>query len=181
MELVSIYDKLYLGGGYDDYHITDNEGKWAVISKLLSDINFNSVVDLGCGRGFYLRKLLELGKDAIGVEFSKVCCEKYLNDVPYINEDIFSFCRQDRCYDLTLCMDVLEHIEPSNISELIQGIRNISERAIIGVANHSDVLMGHELHLIIENHDWWYDKLKKYYNKVETFIFSERFYFFNCK
>jgi len=175
---VDIYNTLYDIAGYGD--LADNETKWETISILLPSIDYKTVLDLGCGKGFYLRKFLELDKVVFGVEFSKICCGNFLKDIPHVCADIKDFCKNKKTYDLVLCMDVLEHIEPEDIEETIRGISKKSNYAIIGVANHRDVILDFDLHLIIQNKTWWESKLTYFYDRVNTIIFSDKFYFFKC-
>lgn len=180
-EYKNVYEILYRESDYDDLERSDNARKWEIISKLISDIEFNNMVDLGCGRGYYLNKLLEMEKEVLGVELSAICCEKYLGELPHVCSSIDDFCAEkNRTFDLVLCMDVMEHIDPGKIDDMIEGIRSLSGTAIFGVANHKDVMLGFDLHLTIEGPNWWEDKFSKYYKNVETLIFSEKFYFFKC-
>lgn len=181
-EYKNVYDILYKETDYDDLERSDNASKWEIISKLISDLKFNSVVDLGCGRGYYLKKFIEMGKNAIGVELSHICCDKYLKDLPHECSDIENFSLlSSRIYDLVLCMDVMEHIAPDKVENMIKSIRSLSGIAIFGVANHKDTMLGFELHLTIEDSNWWEEMFKKFYKNVEIFIFSEKFCFFNCQ
>lgn len=179
-KISEIYDILYKEQNYNSLEATNNENKWEEICRLLSAWKFDTLTDLGCGRGYYLRKFLELGKNVFGVEFSKECCDKYLKDVPHINKDISKYCATGGRCDLVFCMDVLEHIEPKHIDEVLKGTSRLSDRALFGVANHKDEFQGQDLHLIIEDSIWWQQKLSNFYKNVEVSIFSDRFYFFKC-
>jgi len=181
MEYSEIYNSLYTSADYDNSECTDNSLKWDVLLRLISSLEFSTVLDLGCGRGYYLKKFMELNKNVIGVEFSSVCCNTYLKGIPHVNEDLETFLRKKDIYDLVICMDVLEHIEPKSLEKVIEGIRAVSKTAIIGVANHVDNIMGHDLHLITEGCPWWSKILNKFYDSVEEHIFSEKFYIFKCE
>jgi SAM-dependent methyltransferase len=177
-----VYDTLYSEADYDDPIESNNAIKWEIILKLLSGLEYKTVVDLGCGRGYYSKKFIEMGKDVIGVELSSVCCTKHLNDLPHVCSSIENFSIQNnKVYDLVLCMDVLEHIAQDKIEALIGGIGSLSNTAIYGVARHKDVILGFDLHLIIEDTNWWEDILKRFYKNVEIISLSERFFFFKCK
>lgn len=181
-EYNNVYDLLYRETEYDIVGQTNNEEKWGIISKLISNIKFNTVVDLGCGRGYYLKKFIEMEKESLGVELSKICCEKYLKDLPHVCSDIENFSvNNNKKYDLVVCMDVMEHIDPDKVEQTIKGIRPLSDVAIFGVANHVDNELGFELHLTVEDSIWWEERFKKFYAIVETLIFSERFYYFKCR
>jgi 2-polyprenyl-3-methyl-5-hydroxy-6-metoxy-1,4-benzoquinol methylase len=177
------YNNLYSHSNYNDPALTDNDTKWLVIKTLLPS-TFNTAVDLGCGRGFYLKKLLELGKSSIGVEFSESCCKKYLSRLPHVCESVTSFCNTKKEYDLAICIDVLEHIPEDQIDETLKSIKAISKCAIFGIANHSDILDGIEVHLIQENKDWWVSKISEHYRQIisadVSHIYGDRFFIFKC-
>ena len=75
----------------------------------------------------------------------------------------------------------MEHIAPDKVENMIKSIRSLSGIAIFGVANHKDTMLGFELHLTIEDFNWWEEMFKKFYKNVEIFIFSEKFCFFKCQ
>src|SRR6185437_6917366 len=125
-----------------------------------------SFIDLGCGEGANLRRLIGLGYNAEGVEISQVCCENFLADLPHYNSDIVSFAKLGKKYDAAISMDVLEHIPFPDISKVISSVADISSNAFLGIANHSDVLNGVELHLIRENSSWWQSTLSKSFKHV---------------
>lgn len=140
------------------------------------------ILDAGCGEGIHLKRMLKNGHDAFGIELSSVCCEKYLADVPHENIDILNFAKKGKYFDGLICMDVLEHIPYENIDDIIISLSRMAKSAFFGIANHSDVLNGVELHLIQQDSSWWIEILKKYYKKV-YFIgdqFEGKFYYIYC-
>lgn len=140
------------------------------------------ILDAGCGEGIHLKRMLRNGYNAFGIELSTVCCEKYLCDVPHENTDILSFSQKGEYFDGLICMDVLEHIPYENINDTIESLSKIADSAFFGIANHSDVLNGIELHLIQKGYDWWLNTLKKHY-KIVQFIteqFDSKFFYIYC-
>lgn len=161
---MSIYDDLYRKGSYND----KENYKLDIVKTWLESIPANSVVDMGCGNGHYI-DFLEY--EVIGIEPSKFLCNKH----GWVNADILSYKgRADALY----CMDVLEHIEPLEVDANLQALSKIAPRALLGIANHSDIQKGVELHLIQEDSDWWEKKLNKYYKKVTKTYESPRYFVF---
>lgn len=140
------------------------------------------ILDAGCGEGIHLKRMLQNGHDAYGIELSSVCCDKFLKNVPHSNTDILSFSKTKEHFDGLICMDVLEHIPYESIDETIDALTKLSQCAFFGIANHSDILNGVELHLIQKDHKWWESILKKYYDEVYFFTdqFNGLFYYFYC-
>jgi len=167
MSLNKIYDSVYENiSGYD----TAYTNKLTAVKNTLPLDKNTSILDIGCGKGHYTRYLKDLGYNNIqGVEFSQYCCENYLKDLTVINEDWLELgpTLDNDAFDLAICMDVLEHIEPLNIRDFIKNIQRTCVDGIFGIANHSDFLDGNELHLIQEGIVWWGNLLCEYYSKVE--------------
>ena len=178
-----IYDYVYKNvPGYDPRY----QHKFDVVDKQFIDRDKNiKIIDIGCGKGHYIRNLLnQQFTNIIGIEFSSECAAEFLTDVPHINVDFLDHSTKisDNEYDVGLCMDVLEHIPYENINQFIKEINRISSESILGIANHSDMFFGNELHLIQEDSTWWYNKLNEYYPTVELLYetSSNRFFVFKC-
>lgn len=176
-----IYDNLYRTADYNEPNITGNSEKWNLILPIIQQISPTNAVDLGCGRGYYLNKMLELKIDSFGVEFSGECCGTHLKNLPHECIDIDSFCSgvKDK-YDMALCMDVLEHLDPRAINESIKRISAVSRDAIFGISNHSDIMAGIELHQIQQPADYWKTILSESYGHVEQIRDDGRFMIFHC-
>jgi 2-polyprenyl-3-methyl-5-hydroxy-6-metoxy-1,4-benzoquinol methylase len=100
---------------------------------LLKKLNLKNkntkIIDLGCGFGKYLKIFIDNGfTNVIGVDISKeqlhVAKKNGINNI--INQDIFSFLNevQENSVDVFLLMDVLEHLDKSEIFNLIESIKN---------------------------------------------------------
>jgi hypothetical protein len=77
--------------------------------------------------------------------------------------------------DMSICVDVLEHIEPEKLDNVLDHIyaktNKIFYFKVCLVASHSTFPDGQNLHLIIEDKDFWIDKLSKYYT-LEDIVFT---------
>lgn len=177
-----IYDMVYnTFQNYDekfDYKIILIDNEFEKISKE------SKVIDIGCGKGHYIKHLINSGyRNTLGIEFSSVCSEKYLQNVPHLNIDFLKHCEsiKDKEYEICLCMDVLEHIPYEKVEFMVSNIARIGNRSILGIANHSDIFMGEELHIVQETDQWWTLLLKKYFITVEKIYDKKgKFYLFRC-
>lgn len=142
------------------------------------------LLDAGCGQGIHLKRMLSHHIDAFGIELSRVCFEKFLKDYPAENTDIQTFSKTcSRVFSGLICMDVLEHIPPEDLDSNLQALHRLSPAsAMFGIANHSDILNGVELHLIRENQDWWLQRLSSVYKNIELVFQSDdgRFFMILC-
>ena len=124
----------------------------------------NSIVDLGCGRGMYIRSILE-SNDVVGVELSTVCCEKYLQDLKHYNESIIDFCNKyDTKFDKAYSCDVLEHIPPEELIPLLEAIKRVSDDFLFLVCTGSDIKNNIELHLSNHSYEEWEKILGSHFN-----------------
>lgn len=79
---------------------------------------------------------------------------------------------EDRLYkrpcDLVLCVDVLEHIEPELLENVLVDLhRNTLKQGLFSIAMYAakkSLPDGRNAHLIIEHQDWWKDRLSKYFH-----------------
>ena len=174
----NIYDDIY--SNIESYNFK-NSAKEICVDIYASTVE-GKILDAGCGQGGNLRRLFDYGYDVFGIEISSVCCDKYLIDLPHKNIDIIEYSKEGNIYDGIICMDVLEHIPYDNLGELLKALSNMTKTAFFGIANHSDIIRGQELHLIQEDKQWWKNELSKYFKNVE-FVFDQFdgiFYYFYC-
>src|SRR5262245_60424428 len=114
--------QLYLGGAYLEhnptYHVEDSPWKAAQVLRMLAKhaIRPGSVCEVGCGAGEVLRQLQQhLLGDTVshGYDISSQAlslCKTRDNDrLCFFREDFLA--KDTECYDLLLCLDVLEHVE----------------------------------------------------------------------
>lgn len=94
--------------------------------------NPKKVIDVGCGIGKLVKELRKLKIDAFGIEFSK----SFINASPvkkYLYEgDIFHLPSQiSDQFDLVVCMEVLEHLPPTKLSEAINNLKKLSSNNLL--------------------------------------------------
>ena len=70
--------------------------------------------------------------------------------------------------DIVVCTDVLEHIEPELLDNVLAHIksltRNVAFLVVSTRAAKKKLPDGRNAHLIVENPEWWQDKLKDYFD-----------------
>jgi hypothetical protein len=86
-----------------------------------------SVVDLGGGSGGLAKEL-----NALVVDWSPVACRiADAQGVKAICDNILSFLKTDRKFDLVILADVLEEMKESETKELLDGIRKICNKYFV--------------------------------------------------
>jgi hypothetical protein len=118
--------------------------KWAkVVASMCETINSRDVLDYGCGQ-----RTLE---KALGFAIRNYDpCIKGLEATP-------------APADLVVCTDVLEHIEPECLEEVLDDLRRVTRRfGFFVIANRpalKNLPDGRNAHLIQEGEEWWLPKI----------------------
>jgi 2-polyprenyl-3-methyl-5-hydroxy-6-metoxy-1,4-benzoquinol methylase len=177
MNNAEIYNLIYTKNPNYNLPMTD---KCVYVDEFIA--GHNTVLDAGCGQGNNLKRLMDSGIDILGIEISKVCCDEYLQGYPHVNSGVTEFAEgTNKTFDCLYCFDVLEHISLDSLDAFISACTKLSTRALFGIANHSDIQFGIELHPIQENCGWWENKLREKYSRVQLLHAVPNFYIIECE
>jgi SAM-dependent methyltransferase len=126
------------------------------------------VLEIGCGTGFLLSLLKNLGADVLGIEPGQHGQEKRF-DVPIIH-DFFPSTKIDGKYHLIILYGVLEHIEDTDTF-----LKKVSEhlfndgKIVIAVPNCQPYIYSGDTSMLLHEH-WWYYTKETLYNTVTRAI-----------
>lgn len=116
--------------------------------KLMERRGCKSLLDYGCGKGSLLGWMPNVGVDAAGYD---PAMEQYSDDPDPV--------------DFVVCTDVLEHIEPEYLGDVLSHLESKMLKAglfVIGLGEAKKTLPdGRNAHLIIQPPEWWLTKLNK--------------------
>lgn len=126
------------------------------ILELFDEIEGIDMLDYGCGKGNLMRKI---NKSLWDKNLYDRFCDGYDPAVPE-----HSGIPLQEPYDMVISTDVLEHIEPENLSEVLGEIKGLAGTLIylaIALRPDSTNLLpdGTNPHKIIETSDWWTNTL----------------------
>jgi len=122
---------------------------------------FKSVVDVGCATGDITREFEQRGLDSWGVEGSSdareyvVCRNLKIADLR-IPEPIF---KNGKRFDLCLCLEVAEHIEPEYVDVFVQHLVDLSDIIVLSAAPPGQGGTGH---VNCQPPMYWKNKFKAY-------------------
>lgn len=116
---------------------------YANIKDLMDKTGSKTILDYGCGKG---------------------TMADYLDDVTLYDPCMPEFSkRPDGPFDTVACCDVLEHVEPAYLDNVLDDIKSLATKAVylvISTRPASKVLEdGRNAHLIIQPRDWWEKRL----------------------
>ena len=133
-----------------------------IIKKIITYENINSMIDYGCGKGNFYRNAFNLEDKLIpplrkfwdiDIKLYDPCYEKY------------SKFTKDETFDLTICIDVLEHVPETDIEWILERFSKISKKFIfINVACYEAIALlpnGKNAHINIQKPNWWSNKIEK--------------------
>lgn len=107
-----------------------------VILKKLQQINFESMLDVGCGDGRFLMEVsrVHAQKELLGIDISKraIKLAKAMNSSQEFMVLDISVSELNQKYDVVTAIEVLEHIPPERVSKILRGIhRSMNQGAYL--------------------------------------------------
>lgn len=122
------------------------------IAGLLGQEGAHRVLDYGCGKGGMVRALCKAGFDAHGYD-------------PCVPE----FHALPEPADYLICLDVLEHVEPEHIDNVLRHIAGLAPKCFLVIscrkAKHQ-LADGRNAHLIIETPGSWIERLGNVFRTI---------------
>lgn len=141
-------------------HIPWRHEYFAIGDALNNRIDFNSVIDFGCGNGYIIARLKILGKEVAGFEGSVHALETAPDDIR-IHVKLQDVTRPVSAgfYDLVVCSEVAEHI-PVEFSDAL--VDNICRSAKLWIFFSAAIPgQGGYHHVNEKPHSYWIEKFKK--------------------
>lgn len=162
---------------YDDMEATDEWQESVYLKSKMEAVEkkFNTILDIGCGSGFKLRKHFKNNK-TIGLELEqnvKQLKEKYPESVWEVSD--FNKKIEEKV-DLIICSDVIEHLV--NPDELLNFIYNIDFKVCVMSTPDRDVIYGKDFkgppknsaHVREWNKEEFYNYIKDNFKILEHYL-----------
>lgn len=106
----------------------------AFAAILIKHFSPQSVVDIGCGIGVYLAEFKANHTEIIGFDGSPAAIAGSLVGDKIILHDLRQPLKLNRQFDLCLCLEVAEHLEPACARTLIAALTGLSKTIIFTAA-----------------------------------------------
>ena len=104
----------------EPYYIEINEARWKVVSELLASVRrvapIGNVLDLGCGPGWFSRRLVDSGLEVLGLDARRELVEEAQRRAPEARFRVFDFDASalehaPERHDAVLAFGLLYHLE----------------------------------------------------------------------
>ena len=145
----AIYDTMHWSNM--DYR-QNNQGLdlWSHWKHALS--TFTSVLEVGCGNGKLCEYMANFCHDVTGIDmvegpYDRKGYQFYQRDI--VNDPMHVE------YDLTVCFDVMEHLDIKDVNTVLKKIGGTSDHLIMSIACYGSP----PLHLTVRTPGWWLDTL----------------------
>jgi ubiquinone/menaquinone biosynthesis C-methylase UbiE len=116
--------------GYGGYKY---DGRWKPVAKrIVSHFNLKSgskVLDIGCGKGFLVKDLLDIGIDAYGLDISSYAlknCEKGVSSKLY-KGDAKKLNFSDNFFDAVVSINCIHNLKKKNCIKALMEIERVSK------------------------------------------------------
>lgn len=141
-----------------------NGSRWApLVRRIYEETGSRSVLDYGCGKG---------------------TLAKSLPDLPFSEYDpaIPGKDHPPEPADLVVCTDVLEHIEPSYLDNVLSHLASLTRKAaFFNISTRlakKTLQSGRNAHLIVQNAAWWDERIQAFFRIEAWEVESEQV---NCR
>jgi SAM-dependent methyltransferase len=161
--------------GYENYKWIPTRSIPEAIT-ICEKIDFQSIIDFGCAKGFLVHALNLLGKEAIGVDISEYALQTAL---PQVKDKLFllnkPLSEMGLKADLLIAKDVLEHIAEENIDNTLSEFFKVCNQALLVIPlgdNDTFRIREYEIdktHVTRKDEEWWINKIKKSGFKLKYF------------
>lgn len=153
---MSDYQKLY-----EDYHSVDlfdnfGENTFQGLKAKKSYPNTISTLDFGCGNGYAVKRMRELGESWYGLEYSKMAFDRYLQEPFFFHGTTKQF--EDKQFDMGYSTDVFEHIPEDIIDETIKDFCRVINRYIFMTISLRPSTDNNKYHCTLKPRSWWEKK-----------------------
>ena len=144
---------------------------------------YKTHIDVSSGRGIFFEFIEDLGLDSVSTDLKKF----HSLNIPFVAVDLTKKEGLDKLkenhYDVLTCTGVLEHVEKEYIDDILKTFAEMSDVCLLTIGKHKDVQFGIALHIIIEDENWWKDRISKYFEvkDFELFYDDGRLFYFELE
>ncbi len=125
-----IYDEQF----FKNTQTFESDSAKAFADIITHEFSFNSVIDIGCGVGIYLKEFAVSGKKVLGYDGAPAAVAGSLVGDKIQLHDLTTPLHIDRRFDLCMCIEVAEHLPPESATTLVDSLVSLSDTVIFTAA-----------------------------------------------
>jgi len=136
------------------------------IKKIISDTTSVDLLDYGCGKAIWYTNTITVNN----IEYSSIRNFWNIKEFYLFDPGVDKYSKKpNKKFDGVVCTDVLEHIHPDDIENVVSEIFSFAKKFVffdIATVEDNKILSnGENAHLIVKPHKWWIDFLKPFHSK----------------
>lgn len=145
-------------------------------AKMVMDVQpGQTLIDFGAGPGRATKAFQNAGLKVIAVDIAANALE---TDVPFVEACLWSLPDDLPRADFGYCCDVMEHIPTDHVDDVLSNISDHARACYFRIATRPDrmgpKLIGHPLHLTVEDGEWWRRTIERFWPIVDVVEQTER-------
>lgn len=107
-----------------------------IVPYLIAKLHPASVADVGCGTGTFLKAFIDNGvHDVLGIDGAWVKREQlHISEDEFMQADLEQPLNLKRQFDLVLCLEVAEHLDPSASATIVQSLTSLGKVIVFSAA-----------------------------------------------
>jgi len=138
-----------------------------VCDAIVTVINPKSVIDVGCGIGDYVAYFANnFNVSAWGIEGS-INAVKYFKHPHIFVRDLRDEIKLDMSFDLVVCFEVAEHIEPKYANQFLRNLVTFSDHILMSAASPNQ---GGHYHVNCQPREYWVKRMNHFGYKHNDII-----------
>lgn len=126
----NIYDDTF----FENTKKFESDSARAFATTINKYFSFNSIVDIGCGIGIYLKEFEKTGKEILGYDGAPSAIKNSLVGNKIKLHDLSIPLNIDRKFDVCLCVEVAEHLPIESAETIIDSLTQLSDTVIFTAA-----------------------------------------------
>ena len=141
----------FAGGGYRDFSCHELTAQHILARKP------KSVLEVGCSRGYVLKRIQDAGIRGFGIDVSKhcwmtrVCNDVYQWDITKIEWPMPANAKIDLCFSIA----VLEHIPENKLPAVVKEMARVSQRGLHGIFFCPKGIDSDKTKSTLKSREWW--------------------------
>ena len=152
---------LYTNSFFESHSDGSASSARVILPILCEWIQFQNVVDVGCGIGNWLSVFVEKGiSDVVGVDGSYV--DRQMLQIErrcFVEHDLTLPLRLERRFELAMCLEVAEHLPEASANTLVESLVGLSDQILFSAAIPGQPGTGH---INLQWQSYWIGKFKNH-------------------